>query len=185
MHGRYRSASRHLRSRDARTRGPVSDNMPSQVQSARPSHGVAAVDGLITCSATAGVSARRPGRGRYRAALTFPTVDLLGWNVRQIMVHQHRFQFLGEFAHASESTSTTTPPLSGDHSQCSICATSPALREARPFGPPAPPGSSVERRLEDDRFRRQSPKWNDCLPGEEQLWVRHVGSSPLSLRPRP
>src|SRR5271166_1837824 len=26
------------------------------------------------------------------------------------------------------------------------------------------------RALEDDRFRRQSPKWNDCLQGEEQLW---------------
>ena len=39
--------------------------------------------------------------------------------------------------------------------------------------------------VEDARFRRQSPEWDDCLQGELQLWVRHVGSSPLSLSPRP
>jgi transposase-like protein len=49
----------------------------------------------------------------------------------------------------------------------------------------ARPPTRAALKLEAYHFRRQSSKWNDCLQGEEQLWVRRVGSSPLSLRPRP
>jgi adenine-specific DNA-methyltransferase len=40
------------------------------------------------------------------------------------------------------------------------------------------------RSLEGEHFRGQSSKRNDCLRGENRLWVRRAGSSPLSLRPR-
>jgi wobble nucleotide-excising tRNase len=44
---------------------------------------------------------------------------------------------------------------------------------------------AINKGLEGDHFRRQSSKWNDCLQGENQLWVQRVGSSHLSLSPRP
>ena len=72
-----------------------------------PHKGGAAVDGLLTRSTAADVSASPLRPGRYRAALVFPTVDLLGWDVRQIIVHEHRFQFLAEFAHVRDSTPAT------------------------------------------------------------------------------
>jgi hypothetical protein len=46
-------------------------------------------------------------------------------------------------------------------------------------------GCLRDTRVEGDHFRRQSSKWNDCLQGENQLWVQRVGSSHLSLSPRP
>ncbi len=79
----------------------------SQLRLPVPHKGGAAVDGLLTRSTAADVSASPLRPGRYRAALVFPTVDLLGWDVRQIIVHEHRFQFLAEFAHIRDSTPAT------------------------------------------------------------------------------